>query len=373
MRVLLDAGVMEAPFTGIAKVTLALHEACRCLQPGWDVEALHRRPLTEPLPPWMSSIQPGPLRMPNPIWRRLVLPAAIARRAPDIVHFPWNGKIPPILPRCLVVSTLHDVLPLIIPDHFRSDGARRAYRRKTQTDILRSNLVITDSEYSKQQIIQNFRVLSEPVVIYPAVSAAFSAPAQQPAGGGDYFLCVGGYNSPRKRLEPVIRVFTQLSRERRLASRLIMTGTPRYYSEAFRLLVAEGVAMGVIEERGYVCDEALADLLTSATALVYPSQYEGFGLPPLEAMSTGCPVLTSRSTSIPEVCGDAALYVDPDDDQDIARCLLLLDSDPELQDTLRARGRQQAQRFSWAASAHRFLTKIDELVARRQHKRSSSA
>ena len=369
MRVVLDAGVMEAPFTGIAKVTLALHEACRQLQPEWEVEALHRRPLTEPLPPWMGSTQPGLAWVANPVWRRTVLPAAIARRVPDVVHFPWNGKIPPILPRCLVVTTLHDVLPLIIPGHFRSEAAEQAYSRKVQADILRTDLLITDSEYSKQQIIHNFRVRSDPVVIYPAVSATFIAPVTQPAAEGDYLLCVGGYNSPRKRLEPVIRVFCQLRREGRLSCRLMMTGTRRYYSETFRQLVADGVAMGAIEERGYVTDEVLAGLMRASIALVYPSQYEGFGLPPLEAMSVGCPVITSHYTSIPEICGDAVLYVEPDDDADIARCLLRLANDHELQDELRSRGKLRAQRFSWTASAGRLLTQVEELLGQRRRDR----
>lgn len=372
MRVVLDAGVMEAPFTGIAKVTLALHEACRQLEPTWEVDAVHRKALTESLPPWMHSTRPGLSWLVNPIWRRSVLPAAIARRAPDVVHFPWNGKIPPILPRCLVVTTFHDVLPLIIPGHFRSEGAKRAYRRKVQADILRSDLLITDSEYSKQQIIHNFQVRSDPVVIYPAVSTTFVAPVTQPAGEGDYLLCVGGYNSPRKRLEPVIRVFCQLRREGRLPCRLMMTGTQRYYSETFRQLVAEGVAMGAIEERGYVNDEVLAGLMRAAIALVYPSQYEGFGLPPLEAMSVGCPVITSHYTSIPEICGDAVLYVEPDDDTDIAGCLLRLANDHALQDELRRRGKLRAQRFSWTASAGRFLAQVEELLGKRRRDISST-
>ncbi len=107
----------------------------------------------------------------------------------------------------------------------------------------------------------------------------------------------------------------------------------------------------------------LVHLIKTAKALIYPSRYEGFGLPPLEAMTLGCPVITTRATSIPEVCGDAALYVSPDDKQDLAKAILAVENHDHLRQDLRARGIEQAKRFTWENSARVYLDALYRLLA----------
>ena len=147
---------------------------------------------------------------------------------------------------------------------------------------------------------------------------------------------------------------------------MVLTGTPRYYSDAFRTLINTGKELGIVREAGYVDEHMLVDLLRRALALVYPSRFEGFGLPPLEAMTAGCPVITTRHTSLPEVCGDAVLYVEPDDHAEFGNALIAVEQNAGLREDLRARGYKQSKTFSWDHAATMFLDAITKTVEGRQ-------
>jgi glycosyltransferase involved in cell wall biosynthesis len=367
MRVLFDATVMQQPFTGVAKTTLGLYAACLQLDPSMRVVALHRRPLAGALPTGIRDARWGAL-LPGRLWRPVGLPLAAIAHRPAALHFPWNGNVPRLWNSVAVVTTLHDVLPLTIPGYFAADRDRQLYLNARQRDIARTDLLITDSEYSRKEILEHFTVIREPLVLYygptlPSQQLSAANGARQ----GDYFLYVGGYDR-RKGLEALLRVFLALHRQNKLDSKLILTGVKSCFSEAFSALVAEGGALGIIEERGYVSDAALVDLLHHAKALVYPSKYEGFGLPPLEAMAVGCPVITTRYTSLPEICGEAAYYIEPEDESSFARGLLALETDPDLGQALRMKGGEQASKFSWEKAAAKYLTALEETLARKAHR-----
>lgn len=365
MNIALDASVLELPPTGIAKVTAGLSHACLAHDPGLTIGAFHRRPLrlafqgritTHPIGRWV----------PHQYWRSLVLPRAV--RNADVAWFPWNGNVPHVKTTGIVASTIHDVLPLIIPGYFKAPGDEARYRARVQQDLDRSDVIFTDSIYSRQQIVTQFTTRHEPVVITfgPTMTPlAPDAPGGEP-GGTPFFVYVGGYDR-RKGIEGLVRLFLALHSERRIASRLVLTGTPQYFSDEFRAVVQEGVARGVVEERGYVDEPTLARLFRDARALVYPSKYEGFGLPPLEAMTAGCPVITTRATSLPEVCGDAAVYVDPDDTRTFADAIVSVETDAHLRERLRAAGVAQAATFTWEDAAETFLGALrNTLQVRRQ-------
>ena len=361
MRIVLDATVLQIPFSGVAKATLALYQACLDLRPDLRVEAWHRCLFAGSLPPGMAHRQFGSL-LPQRFWRHAALPMAAWRNRPPVMHFPWNGKLPRTgLPATRVVVTLHDVLPLVIPGFFAREKDERDYRQALQRDLDRTHLLITDSAYSRQSILQHFHVRSEPQVV---LCAPTLPPSPEPARGEanpDYFLYFGGYD-PRKGLVPLLAAFLELHRAGQLSSRLVLTGTRHYFSPEFEQLVQEGRERGIVEEKGYVSDEELSALLAGAKAMLYPSKYEGFGLPPMEALASGCPVLTAAATSLPEVCGDAALYVDPDDEASLSAGMLALEHQPELRLALRDRGRQRARQFSWPASAEKYLQAVERLA-----------
>lgn len=362
MKIIIDATVMQSPATGVAKATLGLYSACLNQFPSLQVSALHRRPLKCIIPENIHAEYRGRC-LPREVWRAFFLPAYVMIKQPDFVHFPWNGNVPKGLSNTKVINTLNDVLPLAIPGYFKTTQDEKAYRRRVQADLDRTDVLITISEYSKNEILSNFSVKSEPVVIPlgPTLQFEHGKLSQDVLHGGDYFVYVGGYDA-RKGLDKLIKNFISLHREKIITTRLILTGSKNYFSSEFKCLVDEGVQLGIIEEKGYVSDEELAMLLINSIALVYPSKYEGFGLPPLEAMALGCPVITTRCTSIPEVCGGAAYYVNPDDDS-FAEGIVALINDKELRQRLREEGFKQAAKFTWELAAKIFHNSLSQVSA----------
>lgn len=363
MKFLLDGSVFESPATGVAKVTVGLYRECLRLEPAMSVHTIHRGPFPTPVPRKLRARRFAQL-LPSRFWRTLAIPSSILAYRPSVVHFPWNGNVPVLPPGPFVVSTLHDVLPLTIPSYFSSASLGRQYCKRVQRDIRRSDLIITDSAYSRQEILKYFDVREEPIVIYygPTVSKNTFTEDDKPAA--PYFLYVGGYD-PRKGLQRLVSIVLDLHSEGKLNSKLLLTGIKLPLSTEFEEAVETGKKLGVIDELGYVTEEQLTKLYSRARALVYPSRYEGFGLPPLEAMAIGCPVITTRCTSIPEVCGDAALYVDPNDDQTLAQALVQLDASNHLRSLLIARGLRQAERFSWARAAEAYIEAIQRVMRKR--------
>lgn len=360
MNVLLDATVFEIPCGGIARATIGLYEAARGLDPSISIVALHRKPLATALPPGWRTLR-GATALPLRVWRAVAFPLYARATGADIVHFPWNGNVPRMRTRATPIMTLHDVLPLEIPGYFADAAARDAYRAQKARDLRRARLCITDSDYSRARIRSEFPG-SDPVTI--RLSTGLPRPAEHPLHTGPYFLYAGGYD-PRKGLVGLLRVFLRLHEEGRIRAPLVLTGHRSYFSSEFRDAVERGVSTGRILEAGHVSDADLSTWMRHALALLYPSRYEGFGLPPLEAMSLGCPVVTTRHTSLPEVCGNAAVYAEPDDDATWADAILRLEQDPQHRDALRAAGLAQAATFSWEDAARRFLSEIDRIRTQR--------
>lgn len=362
MKILFDATVMELRATGIAKASMFLYKNCLELMPSLRVTAIHRRRLNSSPPAIFQTRQIGSF-LPQLIWRSTMISLMARREKAQVIHFPWSGHVPVLPDNVTVATTLHDVLPLIIPKFFRNDAEESNYRSRIRRDIERTHLLMTDSEYSRQEILSQFQPHREPVVIPLAPTIVNNSPVSPPPGktSASYFLYVGGYD-PRKGLEPLLTVFQELYRQKKISSTLILTGEQHYYSEQLRTLIEQGRQLGAVEERGYVSDVELASLLTNAKALVYPSKYEGFGLPPLEAMSLGCPVITTRYTSLSEVCGDAACFIEPDNSVEFARALVALEENEELRADFSEKGKRQAARFSWKISAKKYIAALESTL-----------
>ena len=362
MKIFLDATVLQQPATGIAKSTLLLYSECLRQDTSLHVTAMHRQELHCVLTSNLESVRRGRY-FTESAWRRLFLPAFVAVRKPEMVHFPWNGNVPYGLSNTNVVTTLHDVLPLAIPGYFKSMTDEQAYRKRMQADIDRTDVLLTVSEYSKNEIVKNFHVKSEPVVIPhgPTIACNQAKASLNVLKRGDYFLYVGGYD-PRKGLDTLIKTFIRLHGEQGITCKLVLCGSKNYFSSEFKQLVIEGVQRGIVEEKGYISEDELVKLMVNAIALVYPSHYEGFGLPPLEAMALGCPVITTRGTAIPEVCGNAAFYINSDDENSLADGIVTVLNNKGLRDCLRGEGFKQAAKFTWESAAHKFLNSLSQLT-----------
>lgn len=299
------------------------------------------------------------------------MPALARMVGHDILHFPWNGHVPHLLPgRSPAVVTLHDVLPLEIPDYFPSARDERAYRGRIQSDLDRADVVLTTTEYSRRRISEEFRIRQEPQVILWGVNSQGTAnetlPDRRPLQiDAPFFLFSGGFD-PRKRVELAISAVCELWRLHDLRIPLVVVGEVRLYSEELKRTFDIGSRLGAVRALGYVSEGDLVELYSRALAMVYPSRFEGFGLPPLEAMACGCPVVTCRATSIPEVCGNAVLYLDPADERgSLVDALTRIATNPDARRTLVDLGLARARQFSWPAAARRYLNIVGAAVRAR--------
>jgi glycosyltransferase involved in cell wall biosynthesis len=251
----------------------------------------------------------------------------------DAIHFPLTAMLPPIRERPPAAATVHDLQHELYPRFF--SRTELAYRRLVYGQaITASRVVIAISEHTRQALIAKYGLDPERVVAIPlGIDHERLTP-------GDVerkpFLLYPANPWPHKNHARLYEAFALVRRERP-ELRLVLTGT------GHRAVLPDGV-----ESRGRVSFDELVALYRTASALVFPSLYEGFGLPPLEAMACGCPVATSNATSLPEVCGDAAAYFDPLSVEDMTRAIAAVLANPA---PYVERGLARAQQFSWDACA----------------------
>lgn len=271
----------------------------------------------------------------------------------------------PLLHRGTLAVTVHDVFHLAMPDLVRGP-LQRAYARGMFNAVQqRADVVITVSDFSRTEYRRVVGAAGpEPIVVHNGVGGAWlhDVGEGQPRAQVErpYALFVGNVK-PHKNLRTLVRAFAQVVHT--VPHDLVIVGRREGLRGGDGIVEREAEALGPrVRFTGEVSDAALHDYVRRATALVFPSLYEGFGLPPLEAMAAGCPTLVARSGALPEICGDAALYCDPRDASDIAGQLRTLLTDDALRATLRERGRQQAGRFTWEQSARETLAALESVL-----------
>jgi glycosyltransferase involved in cell wall biosynthesis len=357
VKIAIDITVLEQQLSGIARIILGLYSACIRVDPTVKIMGIHRNSLKCTLPSYFRDVQWCGW-LPSRVWRRLGPSWYVRCRKPDVIHFPWNSGFVHPHKDCLRVLTIHDVIPLVLPEiHFKTDKAQQHYRRRMRDSLDNADVVITVSEASKHDIIKYLKPRSEPIVIYPGrtFSNAVQQDDTQSEERDNYYIYQGGYH-PRKGLPELVRVYRDLYRHKHVKYPLILVGEPNHnIANGFDCDIEAGIREGALVEKGYVTDDELLRLMKGAIALIYPSLYEGFGLPLLEAMSVGCPVISSNAGSMPEVCGDAAIYVNPRSQDEIAEAIKKMGSRNDLRIALRERGFAQSRKFSWERSARSYL------------------
>jgi glycosyltransferase involved in cell wall biosynthesis len=292
----------------------------------------------------------------------ITLSAELRRRPVDLLHVQYTS--PPLAP-CRVVATVHDLSFEHLPGTFK----RRSWmqlRLTVRATVRRAAHVIAPSEYTRRDLIETYRLDPERVTAIPLAASPRFRPVEDVlelervrARYGitrEYVLAVGSIQ-PRKNLSRLVRAYSGLRRERGRSNlpQLVLVGKRAWlYGETLKAVEEEGVGDSVVLT-GYVSEGDLPALYSGALCFAYPSYYEGFGLPPLEAMSCGTAVLTGDRTSLPEVVGDAGLTADPFDTGAIARALARLIEDAPLRADLGARGLQRASAFDWRETARMTL------------------
>ncbi|HET9050567.1 MAG TPA: glycosyltransferase family 1 protein [Candidatus Dormibacteraeota bacterium] len=291
-----------------------------------------------------------------------VLPHLARRDRLDVLLV--QGTLPP-RPGCPVVSVVHDVAFARHPEHFHP--LQRLWITRSLPAALRNAAgIVTVSEFSKAEIADAFGIAPERVAVaYDGVDARFrAAPGGRAARTRPPYVLAVGNLQPRKNLVTLVRAVTALRRSRPdIRERLVVAGQAAYRAgELARVAAAEG-AEDAVELLGYVSDEELVDLLHGATALAYPSVYEGFGLPVVEAMAAGAPVIASDIPVMREIAGDAALLVDPRQPQAWAAAIAAVAGDAALRARLRTRGLQRSARYTWRSCAESVLGALEAAAA----------
>lgn len=307
---------------------------------------------------------------PHHRFEQLALALELLPLRADVLHSP--DFIPPFRRTCPAVITVHDLGFLRFPETL--DAAARRYYGQTERAVRSAEAIVVPSVATASDLRTRFGVPDEKIAVIPHGVADLFQPAEPAVVerlrarlglAGPYLLFVGTIE-PRKGLDTLLRAFARLAPRAAGANALslVLAGRRGWLDQPIFDLVER---LGLGEQVRFL--DALADaelpaLYTGAEALVLPSRYEGFGLPVLEAMACGAPVVCSTAGALPEVAGDAALLVEPEDDAGLAATLERLRADAGLRADLRARGLARAAGFRWEESARRHLEVYRRVVGR---------
>jgi glycosyltransferase involved in cell wall biosynthesis len=326
--------------------------------------------LETPLPAFAA----GNERLEKLIWEQFTAPSTARKSAVDLFHIPYFG--PPFFPRTPLVITIHDLIPLRLPD-YRSRVTMKVYLQLIVRAAHKATLIITVSQHAKQDMMDALKLPSERIrVIYeaagdeyqPITDAAILTGMRARYGLNErYILYLGGLDQ-RKNVPQLVRAFAYLYRQLQDPNlQLLIAGNPDQQTGplfpdprplASNLGMTDQIIYRFIEE------EDKPAVYSGASVFVFPSLYEGFGLTPLEAMSCGTPVICSNRTSLPEVVGDAAISLDPENLHEMVEAMERVLTNSELRADLRARSLQRATQFSWRKAARETVAAYKEAFAR---------
>ena len=324
-----------------------------------------------PGPNFRAVVEPA---RPYSISEQVRIPMTLLREHIDLFHAP-HYVLPPAI-HCRSVVTIHDCIHLMFPQYLPGRLAHAYAKLQLWTAAHRSDHILTVSEASKLDILRRFRIPADKVtVVYNAIDARL---AREPADEEvdrviaryqlrDPFALYVGNIKPHKNLERLIEAFHQLRQESAFeALKLVIIGDEISKYQGLRRAVHVHKLHKHVRFFGFVPLDTLAVLYQLASVFVFPSLYEGFGLPPLEAMYFGTPVVTSNVSSLPEVVGDAAMLVDPYSAESIADGMRRVLTDEHLRAFLRERGMARAREYSWEQSVRQIRDVYGEVMERPQ-------
>lgn len=362
MRIAFDGTTLRPGRTGVGYYSEHLLHSLATESVDDEIVVISNRPIDtiRPLPPRVRVIT-SPSRVPRMVWMQTLAPRLIRQLGADIVHF-TNGMVPLAAPVPTVV-TIHDMSLTMYP---RYHPPRRVLLNRPLVDLAarRADAIITVSESAKRDIIRLYGL--DPLRVHVIHEAA--APTFQPVGSpsalararqryqlSDRFILYVGTIEPRKNLPRLIEGFADRRRTGELPHQLVCVGPYGWLSRDIADLIERFGIERAIQFTGYVPFEDLPALYTLAEMFVFPSMYEGFGLPVIEAMACGTPVITGHVAALAEVGGGAVEQVDRLDSQSLGAAMVRLAGQPRRRAELSVLGRQRAQTFSWERAARETL------------------
>ncbi len=366
-----DATSLELPErSGIGQYTARLLEALAGRQDGWGYRLLHRRELHGRIPE--GVLRSDTVRFPNKtLWMQVLLPLILSRLRLPLCHF--TNFLAPVMAPCPYIVTIHDM------SLFRHGGMHLrkslwAVRTLLPMVAKRAAAIIAVSESARHEIVsvlgvpwekvktiheaagEGFRVLDQPAELR-RVSAAY--------GLHDPFILSVCTIEPRKNLMRLLAAYARLRGAGR-REQLLLAGQLGWKYEGLLREIDRLDLKSSVRILGYVPDADMPAIYNLAKVLAFPSLYEGFGLPILEAMACGTPVLTSDCSSMPEVAGEAAVLIDPRSRESLEAGLGRILSDEPLQDRLREAGIRRAAQFSWSQAAAETTRLYEGIICRRE-------
>ena len=368
MKIALGAGSLLSPLTGIGQYALQLADGL-CHTPGIEPWFFYGQHVSRENPadtqPWLSGwARSGKLRtfvrtyVPNAYGldrrrKQLVLDRVAGRERFDVYHEPNYLALDFDGPS---VITVHDLSWIRFPETHPVERVR-AMDRYFEPALRKAALLLTDSDFVRRELVEVFGI--DPAMIRPILlgldpifrprTAAETEPVLRrlELEHGGYFLSVGTME-PRKNMKATVAAYSRLPAELRHRHPLVIAGMKGWRTSALETLLDPLVASGEVRMLGYLSREDLAIVTAGALTMVYPSVYEGFGLPPLESMGCGVAPIASDRSSLPEVVGQAGLLVDPDDVPQLTQAMTRFAQDAALRQVLSQAALERARTFTWA-------------------------
>ncbi|MGQ9608534.1 MAG: glycosyltransferase family 4 protein [bacterium] len=298
-------------------------------------------------------------------WEQICLPTELEKRHIDILHSP--AFTIPVIKVCKTVVTIHDITYKLFPENF-DRYAIDYYNKWVPISVQNSNMVITDSECTTRDVMEHYSIPKEKIeTIHLACGKEFQklpyvdlSFVRQRYGIKERYILYVGTLEYRKNIHRMLSAFKLLKQRNGIEHQFLLVGKQR---PSFNIngIIEELDLEGSVVLTNYIPDYFLPILYNAADMFVYVSLYEGFGIPPLEAMSCGIPVISSNTSSLPEVVGDAALMVDPYDIEDIANAMYQLITDQDKWQELSRKGVERSRHFSWIKTASKTLSVYNKL------------
>ena len=378
MRIGLDGIPLTEPKTGVGHYTFELARALAAAAPSDEFELVYPSRYRQlfigedesSLPPNLRTVRVSVSAL-GRRWWSFGLPRYIGRTGQELFH--GTNYDVPLWDRCPTVLTIHDLSLFLYPETHEPRRVRRA-RRRLPLMARKAAMIITPSESIGREVCEHLDVDPEKVVAVPEAPRRCFRPLEPGEAvearkrlrvEGDFLLFVGTIE-PRKNLRALVDLFAEaVASERALKDlRLVIAGKRGWLTDEFFAHAEASRVRDHLHFTGYVSDEDLRALYSSCRAFVYPSRYEGFGLPLLEAMACGAPVITNSIPSIAETVGGAARLVNMTRPGDFVQSIIELLADEEARSRLSLAGRRHAARFSWERTAQLTLGVYSEALRR---------
>jgi len=363
MRVALDGFPLSSPKTGIGHYTFELARSLAQLAPGDRFDLISPIPFTAAAASEIEQASLPNLGFFNPRatsfrrhWWAVGLPLYLRQSQVDLFHG-TNYEIP-FSSRRPTVMTIHDLSFMLVGVHAQRLIWRAGWRMPWMAK--RASRIITPSNSIKKDLCEAFDIPPDKVAVTPEAPRPVFKRREDPellrrlGIEGDFILFVGTIE-PRKNLRQLVKAFDQMLRNTSLSPKLVIAGGKGWMMDDFGQFIDKQGVTDRVCLTGYLQDEELCTLYSTCTVFIYPSLYEGFGLPPLEAMACGAPVITSRTPALMETVGNAARLIDPKNISDMAQAMTEMLSDQKAREHYAELGKSHVKQFSWEQTALKTL------------------